>query len=621
MSEVTPLSPAALMPRRNAGLVQRLARRLFVADPAYGPQPEMTNTTQSGVMSQVISSIYDMYFQALDERLAIYKDVDEMDSVSPEFSAAMDAIADNITASEDGSQDACVVECEDDKVKDRLNALLRNIGIDKAAYAWARQGIKKGDLFLEPVINEAGDIVAVRMLPPETMHRNEDRKGNLLVAEPKYDEATGACLNRKDECAFEQRSLEDAEVLATWYPWGIIHGRWNWDGYSRYGRSHGKVSRVDWRKLKASEEALIIGRLVRSFLKLAFYIDTTGLSQDQKKEAVRNFQEAITKRQQIDGKRENPFYVLTDFFIADGHYRMGQEVVQSRTRVESIDPKNDGLTHIDDIKYFHRKYLATLRVPPSYLAFEDAQPAGGTVGMQDINFVRFVRRGQKFLSSISAQLCALQLLIDGYDLDNMPEFSFVWPALSTADEAAAAQADFQRAQANAIGLGTSSLNQTAYLSREWVMKHTYGMSDQEIREVLAQIEDERGRQVDEQTTMLKFKADLDAQAQANKQGRPEDVTDSPDNASKPKGTAGRADMRAKQKQGSDTSETEIANKNKPGAVRQDVADVGSLIRQMQLRDEGNRKVLLASIDAIRTAAQRPVEVTVLAPTAPNTEEG
>lgn len=501
MAEGFSLTPQQLLPQRSPKFIDRVARVLFKNDPAMGPQPRQQESTQSGVVAQALESIYDQYFKSLNERQAIYKDVDEMDAASEEASVALDTIADNVTTSEDGLWASFQVYSENEPLQSYLDKVCKDTDLYHKIYSFTRSAVKYGDMFLEIVANGEADIVDVRMLPPQTMFRNQDAKGNLIIGRPKYDDQ-GVCRNANHECAFEQRELDTGDIMAAFWPWQIVHGRWNHDGWSPYGRSYLRVSRIIWKKMKAEEEALIMGRLVRAMLKLAFYVDTTGLSAPQKEDALKNFRNNVTNRQTIDGKRENPFYVLTDFFVSVEHYKLGGQVHESLTKIEAIDPKNDGLTQIDDIKHFHRKFLATLRVPPAYYGFEEDSPGGDAVSMQDIEYIRFLRRIQQFMGQCVRQIFDTALVLGGYDLqDENNAYDIKWPPLSTADEAASADAFYKQAQGWALLLGTSSQNQTPVIDPVYIQKHGLNLSDEEIEELSGRLDELRDKRLEEMKAM------------------------------------------------------------------------------------------------------------------------
>jgi len=474
-----------IQPVRRNRLVDWIARLVVRNQPDKGPQPSQKDSTITGTTAFSVQSIFDKYFLTDVERLVIYKDVQEMDEQSEECSTALDTIADNVCSSEDGVQTSIEVICDDADALQIIQDMLARIDLHKRLYSIVRNALKFGDGFNEVVVNGEGDVVAVKALPPNTIYRNEDKFGNLVQGAPEYN-SDGQCLNSKEDCAFSQVDVQTQRVIAAFYPWQIIHFRHNWDGMSPYGRSMMKVTRVIWRKLKAEEEALIIGRLTRAYMKLVYHIDTTGLGKPEKIAALREFRDSMTQRQTVDGRRESNFSVMSDIYLSAGNSRMGTQVVQEQTKVEILDPKNEGLQNISDMEFFHRKMLSTVRVPPAHMGFEKDINAKATLTLQDVQYVRFLRRIQQTMGQGLEQLIDTQLILKGKDPKSVP-YSVKWPRLSATDEAIASLAEMQRSQGDQVYL------QEGIISRNFVQQTRFGFDDDAIFEMEKEIAADEAR--------------------------------------------------------------------------------------------------------------------------------
>lgn len=476
------LSPAMLMPKRNPGLIQKISQLFFRANPATGPQPGDQNTTESGIVSEGLVSLYDRQFKFDVTRRATYKDVEEIDQASEEASVALDTITNNVTTSDDGVQMSFAVEAKSSRAQEILDKVVTTCNLHERVRPMVRNLIKYGDMFAEVVINMDEEIVGVKQLPPITMFRNEDLTGNLLMSEPRYDKKSGKVLNGSEECAFEQKAESTGQMLAAFWPWQIIHMRLNHDGFSPYGRSFLRVARITYKKLKAVEESLIVGRLTRDILKLVFYVDTTGLSPDQRKRALQDFQMSVMQRMHVDGRRENPFSVMTDFFVSSGWIKLGQQVQPMQTKVDIIDPKNVGIHDITDIEYLHRKFTAALRVPRAHLGFEKDVNSKSTLTLQDVQFVRFLRDIQQVVGQGLTQIFDIALVLADLDPEE-EEYQITWPRLSAVDQMNAAQSELWRAQAHAIYANAPF----DAIDGKWVQQHVFNLSDEEIEEISKRI--------------------------------------------------------------------------------------------------------------------------------------
>lgn len=481
----TNLNPDSLLPKRNPNLIQRIAAAVFRVQPQTGPQASQQVSTQSGVIVQALQSVYDQYFRSQSDRLAVYKDVDEMDQAAEEVSVALDTIADNVTTSEDGQQMSFSVQSEDQRVQDIVDQVNTAANLDKAVYAVVRNLVKYGDMFAEIVVNGQGQVVELRQLPPSTMFRNEDSKGNFVVGQPQYDPATSACLNKARECAFEQRAEDTQQIVAAFWPWQIVHGRLNWDGFKPYGRSHLRVTRIIWKKLKAIEESMIIARLTRAYGKYLVKVDTTGLSPDEARDRVKDVYQSVNQRQAIDGRREQPYAVTSDLFLAVPQLEEPDgKLKPNASNIEVLEAKNDALFEIADVKdYFHRKMLVTLRVPPAHMGWEEQVNAKATLTQQDVQYVRFLRRVQQLTGQCLEQVYDTALVLAGIDPGSV-EYEISWPSLNATDEAAAADSEFARAQADQIYADLQAIN------AEWIQKHRFDMTDEDIEEMREQFDKE-----------------------------------------------------------------------------------------------------------------------------------
>ena len=475
--------PNLLIPRRNPNLIERIAGAIFRAQPQYGPQPDQRQSTQSGITVQALQTVYDQVFRSQLDRLSLYQDADEIDDLSEEVSVALDTIADNVTTSEDGVQMSFSTASEDPAVAEVIEQVNADAALHTVVYSVVRNLIKYGDSFSEVVVNANAQITQMRQLPPVTMYRNQDARGDLKLGAPEYDD-DGAGRNQGGECAFEQRDQDTQSIVAAFYPWQIVHIRNNHDGFSPYGRSHLRVARVIWRKLKAIEEAMIIARLARAYPKYRYKVDTTGLAPPEAEDALNRFQRAVNQRQTVGGRREQPYWILSDIFFTAPKVKDGSgKFSENATDVSVLESQGAAVFNIDDVKsYFHRKLLCTLRIPPAHMGWEESVNARATVSAQDVQYIRFLRRVQQLVGQALEQVYDTALVLAGID-PATAEYEISWPMLSANDESAAADAEFSRAQGDEIYAELKAID------AEWIQRHRFDMTDEEIEEIEARMEE------------------------------------------------------------------------------------------------------------------------------------
>jgi hypothetical protein len=254
--------------------------------------------------------------------------------------------------------------------------------------------------------------------------------------------------------------------------------------------------------------------LMRAYMKLVWYVDTTGQSKQEKQRALKEFQDAVQVSQRQDTHRDAPFSVMSDIYVSDSWLKLAAgEVKESRTRVVPIDPKNEGMTQIADVEYMENKLLSTLRVPKAHMGFERDVNAKATLTTQDIQYVRFLRRVQQQLGQCLTQIFDTQLIVLGFDPDQI-EYTIEWPRLNASDEAEDALADYNRARTDAIYLKNNVVD------AEWVMRERLGLDDAAVVELKKRIDEaaKAQQQLDSDQAEQEFNQKLQAAAALKSNG-------------------------------------------------------------------------------------------------------
>lgn len=85
-------------------------------------------------------------------------------------------------------------------------------------------------------------------------------------------------------------------------------------------------------------------------------------------------------------------------------------------------PAAQNLTAMDDIKFMQNKVLTALRVPKSFLNFEEAQGDGKNLSLLDIRFSRTVNRIQQYLIMELNKVAMIHLMLLGFE-DELTNFT------------------------------------------------------------------------------------------------------------------------------------------------------------------------------------------------------
>ena len=91
------------------------------------------------------------------------------------------------------------------------------------------------------------------------------------------------------------------------------------------------------------------------------------------------------------------------------------------------------LDAIDDIKYIQKKVCAALRIPQSFLNFEEAQGEGKGLALMDVRFARTINRYQQAFLMELTKVATIHLYLLGFD-DDLTNFTLTMNNPSTQAE-------------------------------------------------------------------------------------------------------------------------------------------------------------------------------------------
>ena len=151
--------------------------------------------------------------------------------------------------------------------------------------------------------------------------------------------------------------------------------------------------------------------------------------------------------------------------------------------------KNSNLGDIADIEYIQKKLVTALRIPKSFLGFEEVVGDGKTLSIQDIRFARTINRIQKCMLAELNKVAIVHLFLLGFE-DEISNFTLGLTNPSV-------QSDLLKIDVwkEKIMLYRDAVSDpgsgVAAVSATWAKKHIFGFSDEEIRLDLQQQRIER----------------------------------------------------------------------------------------------------------------------------------
>ena len=420
--------------QRPKSLRTRIARKIAGSDWPRPPEPD--ETTVTGLSEQMMKGLIEPFFRLSAERLDIYHDVVEMDSTVDEVATALDMLADNSVSGEGGARDTFAIAYTGSVpggTKEAIEGVIARTRWREKAYEIARSTMLYGDEFRQVVWDGNDNIVRLMYMPPASMNRVEDETGLLVT-----------------KWAFEQVYPNTRQIIAEFYPWEMIHLRWNQSGKSPYGRSLLYTARTSWRKLQAMEEALVINWITRAFARLLFQLDVTGKSPKEARKAIHDFKRSLqTRRIAKDVEGAEQLSIVTDIFIGKSYQEIGGKAYEGLTDAKVLDTSSTGYMQLAPIEYYRSKILMSLRTPKAYLGLEKDINAKATLIQQDRRYAKFLRRIQSVLSEAIAATINLQLAAYGIDPTTVP-YVIAWPQTSWSDIVEDSEALLNYAKADEI---------------------------------------------------------------------------------------------------------------------------------------------------------------------------
>ena len=179
--------------------------------------------------------------------------------------------------------------------------------------------------------------------------------------------------------------------------------------------------------------------------------------------------------------RFNQMAVDQDYFVP----------VRDPAQTMPIDtlPGATNLSEIADIEYIQKKLVTALRVPKTFLGFEEAIAEGKGLALQDIRFARTINRIQKSMLQELNKIAIVHLFLLGFE-DELTNFKLSLTNPST--QADLLKIDVWKEKVLLYkDLTADPGSGIAPVSVSWAKKHILGFSDDEIKLDLQQQRIER----------------------------------------------------------------------------------------------------------------------------------
>ena len=361
----------------------------------------------------------------------MYRDADLMDAY-PEIGAALDILSDEACIAKDSTGAVVNVYSKSERVKSILEDLFVNrLNIQLTAQMVIRAMCKYGNQFMLLDIDHKKGVKGWKQLPVFQVERIENGMVN-----PYGGGGMSAAVNGKNPENVDMSTqfvwVDGNNSQVPFRNWQVAHFRLLSNSiYLPYGCSYLNAARRHWRALSLMEDMMLIYRLERSIERRIYKIFVGSIDDADVQGYVEQVANELKRTPIVDpltgqlDLRKNILGVADDLFIP----------VRTENAPTPIDtlPAAQNMTAIDDIKFMQNKVLAALRIPKSFLNFEETAGDGKNLSLMDIRFTRAINRIQQAFLMELTKVASIHLYLLGFD-DELTNFTLTMNNPSTQAE-------------------------------------------------------------------------------------------------------------------------------------------------------------------------------------------
>lgn len=411
--------------------------------------------------------------QAKTQMHLLYYDCDLMDAW-PEIHAALDIM----------SEEACVVGSTGKMVNvssksERIRSILEDLFVNRLNInimlpMIARGMCKYGNNYMLLNCNAKDGILGWRELPVAQMERLENglRNPNVPASMTNMnpDDTQFVWVGKNESLPYKNWQIAHFRLLSNSFflPYGmsVLHG-----------------ARRAWKMLSMMEDMMLVYRLERSIERRIFKI-FVGNTDPQDVPAYINQIANNFKRTPIIDPLTGQLDLRKNFYSQDSDFFIPVRTENAPSPIETL-PSAQNITALDDIEYMQNKLFSTLRVPKSFLNFQEPQGKGQNLSILDIRFSRKVNQIQQALLMELNKIAITHLYLLGFT-DELTNFSLSMNNPSTQIEAMELENLQKKIQITQTAV-TDPGGGLPILSMHRALREIMKMSDKEIADNINEI--------------------------------------------------------------------------------------------------------------------------------------
>lgn len=422
-------------------------------------------------------------YSGLNNVKLMYRDADLMDAF-PEIGAALDIVTEESTITSDKGMIVNVYS-KSDRIKSILEDLFVNrLNIQVTAPMVVRAMCKYGNQFMLLDIDNKLGVKGWKQLPVFNVERIENG-----VANPYGAIATQYTNTNNIDTSTKFIWVNENNSQVPFRNWQIAHFRLLTNSlYLPYGCSYLNAARRHWKMLSLMEDLMLIYRLERSIERRVYKIYVGAIDDADVQAYVENIANNFKRTPIIDPMtgqldlRKNILSCDQDIFIP----------VRDQNAPTPIDTLSaaQNLTAMDDIKFVQDKVCTALRIPKTFLNFEEAQGNGNNLALEDIRFTRTVNRIQQAFLMELTKVASIHLYLLGFT-DDLTNFNLTMNNPSTQAEQLEID-NLQKKITAARDAISDPGNGIPIMSQTRALKEIMKWSEKDIKDNLEEIRLEKG---------------------------------------------------------------------------------------------------------------------------------
>ena len=406
----------------------------------------------------------------------MYRDVDLMDGTC-EIGAALDII----------SEESCPINSEGTMLNvysksQRTKSILEDLFVNRLHIYTelpmiARHMTKYGNTFMLLNIDKSNGVMGWMMMPVYEVDREENGYGSTYTQTVPQQTSD----IKPDEIRFVWKGHNGDNP---YFNWQVAHFRLLNDSFFLpYGVSMLHKARRAWRMWSMMEDAMLIWRLDKAIERRVYKV-YVGAIDDKDVPAYINEIANNFKRTQIIDPLTGQVDLRKNFLDVSSDYFIPVRREDAPNPIETLQAANSQV-QMEDIEYMQNKIFAAMRVPKTFLNFQEAQGKGQNLSFMDIRFARMINRIQQFLLMELNKIAMIHLYLMGLT-DELGNFSLTLnnpSSLIESQELDDLQKRLTAMQTALADPGTGIPMMSMHMALKKIMK----MSDNEIRDMFNEI--------------------------------------------------------------------------------------------------------------------------------------